>query len=391
MTNSCFPSSQQRSCNWWICISLLASFVLAGPALTQTHADSTNPQSNGQSALPNSPAPDLAAPAPDPAAPASDLAAIEQQILHGHATEALLQLDELSGRKQNLPGVNRLRGMALYQQGKLGEADAAFVAAIANDPKDRQSIQMRGITLFRQGRPAAAIPLLESLRSTPAADHATGDAAPVDPLYVLALCYLDTRRYDDARSAFAVQFGFPPDSAAAYLLGARMLLRHDYVPVAKQFAEKAVELAPKLPGAHTLLGEAELAGNHLDEAIQQFEAERVLNPLEPSVYDRLGDAYVRRGSFALARQSLQEAILLEPNATGPFILLGKVLLKEGDPASAAGYLEHARSMDDQNYITHSLLGQAYRQMGRTDDAHRETQTAQKLQAAAAPDFTHEQK
>ncbi len=307
---------------------------------------------------------------------------LRQMIQQGHAAEALAELNTLASRKPEPAGTELLRGLALYTRGELPAADQAFAAALQQDPNDRESTTMRGITLFRIGRPAAAIPLLESLRTTlPAA------ASPVDPSYVLALCYLDTRRYDDARAAFALQFGFARDSAEAYLLTARMLLRREYVPIAQQFTRKALELSPTLPLAHLLLGETELAGNHLDEAIHDFEAERTLSPLEPAVYDRLGDAYIRHGDLDRARQSLQEAILLNPNSTGPFILLGKVLLKQGDATAASGYLEHARDMDAGNYMTHSLLGQAYRQMGRIDDAHRETATAQKLQSASDPNYT----
>jgi len=75
-------------------------------------------------------------------------------------------------------------------------------------------------------------------------------------------------------------------------------------------------------------------------------------------------------------------LLLEPTATGPYILLGKVLLKRQDPASATMYLERAEKMDPSNYITHSLLGQAYRSLGRAEDASRETQTSEKIQAAS---------
>ena len=317
----------------------------------------------------------------------SSLSALRQLIAHGRAAEALTQLDQQAAANPVPPGVQRLRGVAFYTESKLPEAEQAFALALAQDPSDRESTELRGITLFRLGRPAAAIPLLESVREKPktaSADTNTPTDSPVDPHYVLALCYLDTRRYDDARGAFAAQFGFPPDSAPAYLLAARMLLRREYVPVAQGFARKALELSPQLPLAHRLLGETELAGNHLDEAIAEFEAERRINPLEPSIYDRLGDAYVRRGDIPKAKQSLQEAILLEPNFTGPFILLGKALLKEGDAASAATYLEHARGMDSSNFMAHSLLGQAYRQMGRTEDARRETDLSQKLQAATAP-------
>src|SRR6202012_5045679 len=141
----------------------------------------------------------------------------------------------------------------------------------------------------------------------------------------------------------------------------------------QQFAAKALELDPQLPLAHELLGEVALAGEHLDVAIAEFEKERQRNPLDGSIYDRLGDAHIRAGDYTKAQQSLQRALLLEPNATGPYILLGKVLLKQKDPANAMMYLERAEKMDPGNYMTHSLLGQVYRSLGRAEDASREIQ------------------
>ena len=330
------------------------------------------------------------------AAAAGWQADVQKMIDRGQAAEALARLNAMADVKPVVPGVERLRGMALYTQNKMQAAEQAFGAALAADPADSMASQMRGITLYRLGRPKDAIPLLEaaSAAAVAAAAHDAGlqrredagrDAkAPVDPQYVLALCYVDTRRYDDARHAFATQYGFPGDSAAAYLLTSRMLLRREFIPVAQEFARKALELQPQLPLAHRLLGETQLADNHLDEAIAEFQAERKVNPLDPSTYDRLGDAYVRQGDFEKARASLQEAVLLEPNSTGPFILLGKVLLKQQDPAGASAYLEHAREMDPQNYMTHGLLAQAYRQMGRQEDARTETATAEKLQGDQGP-------
>jgi Flp pilus assembly protein TadD len=52
--------------------------------------------------------------------------------------------------------------------------------------------------------------------------------------------------------------------------------------------------------------------------------------------------------------------------------------------NAVMYLERAEAMDPKNSMTHSLLGQAYRTLGRMDDASRETRTAQQLQAASEP-------
>ena len=308
---------------------------------------------------------------------AEALAEPRRMIDRGRAADALKLLDELAAQQPAPGGVNTLRGVALYAQNRFVEADAAFATALKENARDEEAMQMRGLTLFRLGRPADAIPLLE------AAHNWTQDTK-TDPSYVLALCYIDARRYDDARHAFAVQYGFAPDSAAAYLLAARMLLRREYVPVAKEFATKALELDPGLPLAHALLGEIALAGEHLDEAIAEFEKERARNPLEGSIYDRLGDAYTRANDYTRAQQALQQALLLEPNTTGPYILLGKVLLKRQDAVNAAMYLERAEKMDPSNFMTHNLLAQSYRLLGRTADANHQNELAQRLQSANQP-------
>lgn len=308
---------------------------------------------------------------------APNLPELRRMIYRGRAADALKQLDALAGQKPTAAGVDTLRGTALYMQGKFAEADAALASALKQNPRDEEATQMRGLTLFRLGRPAEAIPLLE-------AAHNWTPETKTDPSYVLALCYIDTRRYDDARHAFASQYGFAPDSAAAYLLAARMLLRRDYLPAAKEFALKALKFDPQLPLAHLLLGEIALAGEHVDEAIAEFEKERTRNPLEGSIYDRLGDAYTRAGDYTRAQQALQQALLLEPNTTGPYILLGKAFLKAQDPLNAALYLERAEKLDPSNSMTHALLAQAYRQLGRTEDANRQNEAAQKLQSANQP-------
>lgn len=297
---------------------------------------------------------------------------LEKLINTGHAEQALQAIDS----SPNLEHRDRLKGEALYALNRFPEAEKSLASA---PDTDLVATQLRGLTLFRMGRPADAIPLLERA-------HSWTPETRSDPAYVLALCYIDARRYDDARHAFAEQYGFPADSAPAHLLAARMLLRREYVPVAQEEARKALALQPDLPEAHMLLGEVALAQAHLEEAITEFEAERRRDPLNGAVYDRLGDALSRKGDYAQAQQSLQRALLLEPNSTGPYILLGKVMLKRNDPVSAAGFLERAERMDPANYMTHNLLGQAYRGLGRTAEAQREIQLSQKIQADTAPKF-----
>jgi predicted Zn-dependent protease len=291
----------------------------------------------------------------------------------GRGVEALQQLETLVASQPELPGMDRVRGIALYNLNRFPEADKAFAAALIHDPHDEESAQMRGLTLYRLGKPADAIPLLEG---------ASRDVQQkADPSYVLALCYMDTRRYDDARRAFAAQYNVAPESAAAYLLASRMLLRREYLPIAEQFAKQAVNRDPKLPLAHQLLGEIALAGNQFDVAQREFEQEAAANPLDPAPYERLGDILGRQGKYAAAQQSLQRAVLLEPNATGPYILLGRTSLHQGDAVAALTYLLKAESMDSSSAITHSLLAQTYRVMKRDQDAAKELEALRKLHAS----------
>jgi predicted Zn-dependent protease len=304
--------------------------------------------------------------------------AVQKLVQEGRSSEALRALDSLATQTPEAAGVEKLRGMALYQQGKLEDAAAAFARAAAQDPKDVEAAQMQGVALFRLGRPADAVPLLERSHGVNVA------AANVDGNYVLGLCYMDTRRYDDARRAFAAQYGFAPDGAEAYLLSARLLFRREYLPAAIAAAQKALELSPKMPLVHELLGEIALAQSRETDAIAEFEQERAINPLYSAMYYRLGDAYLRAGQYDKSQQSLNRAVLLDPASTGPYILLGKVLLKQRNAAMATMYLERARNMDPNNYMVRGLLAQAYRAAGRTEDAERETAKSVELQAATAP-------
>lgn len=290
----------------------------------------------------------------------------------GRLDKAMAMLDQLAAQTPEPAGVERLRGMIFYQREQLPKAIDAFTKAAQQDPDDRESIEMEGVSLFRTGHSPEALPLLEKA-------HATVIRANIDPEYVLGLCYTDVQRYDDARHAFATQYGFAPDSAEAYLLAARLFLRREFATEAAVEARKALEINPTLPLAHQLLGEVALAKQDVAGAIRELEAERTINPLNGPMYDRLGDAYLRNGQYADAQQALNRAVLLEPGSTGPFILLGEVFLKLNQPIQALQYLTHAAKMDPSNYLTHNLLGQAYKATGQVEEANREFQMVVDLQ------------
>jgi Flp pilus assembly protein TadD len=75
---------------------------------------------------------------------------------------------------------------------------------------------------------------------------------------------------------------------------------------------------------------------------------------------------------------LQRSIWLDATSTGPYILMGKVLEKKGEFELAVRALQRAAAMDPNNPTTHHLLGQAYRDMGKKEEAESELKAAEEL-------------
>jgi tetratricopeptide (TPR) repeat protein len=309
--------------------------------------------------------------------PATPFETAQNLAAKGRLDKAMALLDQLAAQSPETAGVERLRGVIFYQKEDFARAIDAFAKASQQDSADQESVEMHGVSLFRLGRSAEALPLLEQA-------HTTVVRANIDPEYLLGLCYADVQRYDDARHAFAIQYGFAPDSAEAHLLAARLFLRRELTDKAAQEAHKALEINPALPLAHQLLAEVDLAKADVSAAIVELEAERKINPLDGLLYDRLGDAYLRSQQYDQAQQALNRAVLLEPNATAPYILLGETFLKLNQPIQALHYLDHAVKMDPSSYLTHNLLGQAYKATGQVDEANREFRRVVDLQHNGQP-------
>jgi tetratricopeptide (TPR) repeat protein len=293
-------------------------------------------------------------------------------LQQGKFDEAISQLQQLATLKPVPKGLSHELGLAYYKKGDFAQAARSLKQALAEDPSDNEAVQLLGLSYYLAGRPAEAIPLLERVQGW-------YPRANVDAAYILGICYIQTKDYEQARKAFAHMFEVPPESAASYLFAARMLLRQQFEPIAEQFAQKAVSLDPKLPLAHFLLGELYTFKSQIPEAIAQFQQELALNPGNAATYYKLADAYSRIQKYDEAERLLQRSIWLDSTSTGPFILMGKVLLKKGETELALRALQKALSMDPNNGMTHHLLGQTYRDLGRDEDAERELKEAQRLQ------------
>jgi len=290
----------------------------------------------------------------------------------GKYDEAISVLQELETQNPSLKGLAHELGAAYYKKSDFLNAIRYLRKAQEQDPEDAEAEQLLGLSYYLAGRPTEAIPELEKVQTW-------YPSANVDASYILGVCYIQTKDYLNARKAFAKMFDVPADSAASYLFTARMLLRQDFSPIAEEYAHKAVELDPKLPLAHELLGEVYLYHSQMDQAIAEFQKELEINPGYPAAYYKLADCYSRVQKFDEAERLLQRSIWLDPTSTGPYILLGKVLEKKGEEQLAVRALQRALAMDPNNPIPHHLLGEAYRNLGKNEDAERELKVAGQLE------------
>ena len=282
-------------------------------------------------------------------------------------------ISALQGLDPATKGLALELGTAFYKKSDYPKAIDYLKKATGEDPSNREAVQLLGMSYFAGGHPADAIPILEKVQGWIS-------RANVDGYYILGVCYIQTRNYDQARQSFGKMFEVPADSAAAYLFTARMLLRQEFDPVAEEYALKAASLDPKLPLVHYLLGELYLYKSRLPESIAEFRQELSINPAHAATYYKLADAYSRDQKYDEAQRLLQRSIRLDPTSSVPFILMGKVLQKKGDYDLAALSLKHAVTMEPNNPTTHYLLGQVYRDMGEKEAAATEMKRAEELHA-----------
>ncbi len=303
----------------------------------------------------------------------SDLAHADELLQQGKPLEALSVLKGLEEKQPNLPGLDARLGRVYYEQRDYVRAAHALELAIRKNPQDGESTQLLGISYYLLGHIPEAIPLLEKVQSWLTHPDVTGS-------YILGVSYLQTGDLDKSRAAFAKMFSIPSDSAAAYVALAKMMLQHQFEEKAFSQLQKALELDPRQPQAHFMLGELYLFKSDVPRALEEFHKELQINPIQWMAYWRMGDAYTRVEKWNEAETALKQAVWLNPDFSGPYILLGKVELKKGDANLAAGFLERALKIDPNNYSAHYLLGTAYKQLGRQADAEREFELTRSLHA-----------
>ena len=87
---------------------------------------------------------------------------------------------------------------------------------------------------------------------------------------------------------------------------------------------------------------------------------------------QLGDLAYEAGDAATAESAYRAAQAIAPDAVEPLVGLAQLALDAGRAQEAATLLERALASDARYRAAHFLLGSCYRELGRAEDAERET-------------------
>jgi len=147
--------------------------------------------------------------------------------------------------------------------------------------------------------------------------------------------------------------------------------------------KKAVEVAPQQAGTHYHLGNAYWSLNMWDAATEQFRAELANDSSNCLAQWKIGNIILEQhGDSTEALTEVQKALDVCPNLMGARVDRARALIKLERHAEAVKDLEAAVKADPGESSTHFLLAQAYRALGRMQEAQAEMRVFSTLEESA---------
>lgn len=136
---------------------------------------------------------------------------------------------------------------------------------------------------------------------------------------------------------------------------------------------------PNEPGGHFLYGVFLLDLRPAD-GIAEIKRELETSPFHVAARLRLVEEYLKEERFDEGLMLAEEAVKLEPKDGPAHMMLGEVLIAKGDLAGGIRELETSEKQAPQTVRTRWDLLRAYTTTGRKDDAQREKEEIEKLNA-----------
>ena len=144
--------------------------------------------------------------------------------------------------------------------------------------------------------------------------------------------------------------------------------------------KKAVEIAPQQAGLHYSLGNAYWSLQSWDAATQQFREELAIDPSNCIAQWKVGNIVLEQHEdAAVALADVDKALAICPNLVQARVDRARALIKLERHEEAMKDLLTAEQTNPEEPSIHFLLAQAYRALGRTNEAKAEMAIFSKLE------------
>ena len=269
-----------------------------------------------------------------------------------------------------MSSASALLGLALYEMGDYAEAGRNLESALRANPKDNNAELFLANALIKLGKYEQAAEHLRQLSQRQPENQ--------EVLYLLGKVHMKL-----SEEALTKLNALDPNSVWAHEISGEVMESMKNYDGALLEYKKAVEVAPLQAGTHYHLGNAYWSLNMWDAATDQFHAELANDPSNCMAQWKLGNIILEQhGDSAAALAETQKALEMCPDLMAARVDRARALIKLDRHAEAVKDLEAAAKADPGESSAHFLLAQAYRALGRTQEAQAEMKVFSKLEESA---------
>jgi len=296
--------------------------------------------------------------------------------------EAARELDEALKFAPGDSDITVDAAIASFRAGDVKKARQLVQSVVAGNPRHARAQNVLGrIELYRGDFDAA----IRDLQASVALDE------DFETSYFLGIAYLNAKRLTEAQKWFQHLQTTVEDSAALHVLIGRAYSMGHFPESAVAEFRRAIELDPKYPRAHALLGYSilEFRGEEAyPQARLEFERELKLHPEDYNALLLLGISAVALRDFPAAEAALQHATRLRPEESFAYLYLGETYSETKRLPQAVETLEkYVRLVPNPEEVprdvsrAYYLLGQDLRRLGRLEEAQKALVNSQRYREA----------
>ncbi len=292
------------------------------------------------------------------------------QLRDGKVTQCIASIRKSLQLDPQSPGAHLFLGIAEYQASHDKQAVKDLRQAIRNHPKNEQAYMWLGIVELNMGHPELAVGPLDK-------------AHQLNPKDENVLDYQVQAHLAVAKQSYKKLYELDPSSWRIHQLSAVIDSdAHDHQHAIKEY-KLALKLAPTRPDLWEALGWQYRALDSNSNAVKAFQKQLHLSPGNPIAMYNLASSEVENGQPKAAIPLLEHVVSVYQVPTQANYYLGRAYESEGQYAKAAVQFQKATHVAGAvKSRAWYQLSQAYRHLGKTQEARAAVEKFQKLRQAS---------